>query len=337
MITTRQSDIAKKLNISRVTVSKALRDHPDISRSMKIKVKETAADMGYIPNLIAKQLNSRKTFTIGVVIPDLENSFFAYVADSIIDCATEKGYRVILTVSREKESVEKENIENLIGMRVDGLLICISQETRNTEVFSQIKRMNIPLVFFDRIIRDNDFSSVVFNDKEGAIEALTQIITSGYRKIAHFSGYSGISIGKERLNGYKTALKKHNIPLKKEWIIEGGFEISDGRNAMRKLISQGEMPEVILAVNDRVAMGAFLEAKKTGLRIPSDVCFIYYGFSETNNISSPSMSVINQDPRKLGIRSAQILLDLIRKKTNSKPVREILDEQIIWNKSKKKL
>ena len=336
MISTRQSDIAKKLNISRVTVSKALRDHPDISRSMKSKVRETALKMGYIPNLIAKQLNSRKTFTIGVVIPDLENSFFAYVADSIIDYATEKGYRVILTVSREKESVEKENIENLIGMRVDGLLICISQETRNTEVFSLIKRMNIPLVFFDRIIHDPDFSSVAFNDKEGAVNALTQVIPAGYRKIAHFAGYSRISIGKERLNGYKVSLKKHNIPLKKEWIIEGGFEIIDGRNAMRKLYSLGEMPEVILAVNDRVALGAYLEAKKLGLRIPSDIWFIYYGFNETTNISSSSMSVINQDPRKLGLRSAQILLDMIGKRTNSKPVRELLDVQTIWKKTIKK-
>jgi LacI family transcriptional regulator len=336
MVNTRQSDIAKKLNISRVTVSKALRDHPDISQSMKKKVRDMALKMGYIPNLIARQLNSRKTFTIGVVIPDLENSFFAYVADSIIDYATEKDYRVILSVSREKENVEKKNIENLIGMRVDGLLVCISQETRNTDIYSQIKRMKIPLVFFDRIVENYGFSSVVFNDKKGAMTALDDVIRAGFRKIAHFSGYSGISIGKERLEGYKASLKKHGIPVKRDWIIEGGYEMTDGKNALKKLFTRGDIPELILAVNDRVALGAYLAAMELGLKIPSDIGIFAYGFSETTDIFSPPLSVINQDPRKLGLLSAEILLNEIVNGSKTKPVRISIDEEFIWKKSLRK-
>jgi LacI family transcriptional regulator len=117
MVNTRQSDIAKELNISRVTVSKALRDHPDISMAMKKKINIVARKMGYVPNLIARQLNSRRTFTIGIVVPDLENSFFSYVVDSMIDYATAHNYYVILTVSREKENIERQNIENLIGRK----------------------------------------------------------------------------------------------------------------------------------------------------------------------------------------------------------------------------
>src|ERR1035437_6781655 len=127
MVNIRQSDIARKLNISRVTVSKALRDHPDISLSMKKRIVETAAKMGYVPNLIARQLNSRRTFTIGIVVPDLENSFFSFIVDSMIDYATEHNYYAIVTVSREKESIEKRNIENSIGMRVDGLQYSVSR------------------------------------------------------------------------------------------------------------------------------------------------------------------------------------------------------------------
>ena len=182
-----QLEIAKKLKVSRVTVSKALRDHPDISEEMKKRVNDLVKRMGYVPNLIARQLNSRKTNTIGIVVPDLENSFFAYVVDSMIDIATENDYRAILTVSRENEVVEKRNIENLIGMRVDGLLVCISQETKDKTIFSQIKRMNIPLVFFDRVIHDSGFSGVVFDDRKGQLSALDKVIDEGYRRIAHFA------------------------------------------------------------------------------------------------------------------------------------------------------
>jgi LacI family transcriptional regulator len=145
-----QLDIARKLNVTRITVSKALRNHPDISAKMKKKVLDTAEALGYIPNLIAQNLTSKRTFTLGVVIPDLENSFFAYAADSIIDAATEKNYNVFVTVSRENQNSEKLNIQKLIGMRVDGLLVCVSQQTTNPQIFNHIKKLNIPLVFFDR-------------------------------------------------------------------------------------------------------------------------------------------------------------------------------------------
>src|SRR5664279_764287 len=194
MVSVRQSDIAKQLNVSRVTVSKALRDHPDISREMKKKVGIAARKMGYVPNLIARQLNSRRTYTIGIVVPDLENSFFSYIVDSMIDYATEHNYYAIVTVSREKESIEKRNIENLIGMRVDGLLVCLSQETSDRQVFKKVGKMKIPLVFFDRAFNDLKFSRVVFNDKPGAMNSLNQIIREGYTMIASLSGYSKVNI-----------------------------------------------------------------------------------------------------------------------------------------------
>ncbi|HEY5469763.1 MAG TPA: LacI family DNA-binding transcriptional regulator, partial [Bacteroidales bacterium] len=239
MINIRQSDIAKELNISRVSVSKALRDHPDISPAMKKKILEVANRLGYVPNLIARQLNSRRTFTLGIVVPDLENSFFSYITDSMIDYATEHNYFVILTVSREKEIHEKRNIDNLIGLRVDGLLVCLSQETTDREVFSKVKKMNIPLVFFDRAFDNLKFSRVVFNDKLGAENSLNRIIQEGYTKIAKFAGYSNTNIGKDRLEGFKEALLKNKIPVRTDWIIEGGFEVKDGYESFKKLNKLG--------------------------------------------------------------------------------------------------
>jgi len=333
MVNIRQSDIAKKLNVSRVTVSKALRNHPDISPGMKKRVNEAVKKMGYVPNLIAKQLNSKKTNTIGVVVPDLENSFFSYVVDSIIDYSTVNDYRVILTVSREKADVEKQNIENLIGMRVDGLLICNSQETKETAICTMIKKMGIPLVFFDRVVRERGFSSVVFDDRSGATKSLDEVIGSGFTRIAHFAGYKTVNIGKERLEGYRESLLKHGITLREKWIIEGGYELRDGFDSFKKLLSLGDLPELIFAVNDRVALGAYMAAAEAGLKIPSDIGIMGYGFSETTDLFNPPMAVINQDPRKMGRIAAQRLIEEIKNEKKSKAVKIRIEEEFFWRKS----
>jgi LacI family transcriptional regulator len=335
MVNIRQSDIARELNISRVTVSKALRGHPDISKAMKKKISETAAKMGYVPNLIARQLNSRRTFTIGIVVPDLENSFFSYVVDSMIDYATEHNYYVILTVSREKERIEKQNIENLIGMRVDGLLVCLSQETTDRHVFNVVQKMKIPLVFFDRAFENLGFSRVIFNDKPGAVNSLNRIIFKGYTKIASFAGYSTTNIGKQRHEGYIQALTQNKIPVKKEWIIEGGFELKDGYEAFKKLNSSGNLPEIIFTVNDRVALGAYKAVKEAGLRIPEDIGIIGFGFYEITDFFDPQLTLINQDPRKMGYEAIGLLINEIEEGTKSNHTEILIDEEFLWRKSVK--
>ncbi|MBK7626299.1 MAG: LacI family DNA-binding transcriptional regulator [Bacteroidales bacterium] len=336
MVNIRQSDIAKELNISRVTVSKALRDHPDISKAMKKKIIETAGKMGYVPNLIARQLNSRRTFTIGIVVPDLENSFFSYVVDSMIDYATEHSYHVILTVSREKERIEKQNIENLIGMRVDGLLVCLSQETKDSQMFDIVRKMNIPLVFFDRAFKNMKFSRVVFNDKSGAASSLNRIIEEGYSRLANFAGFQTTSIGKERAEGFTETLSKHKIPIKREWIIESGFELKDGYESFRKLNSSGNLPEVIYTVNDRVALGAYKAAKEAGLRIPEDIGIFGFGFVEITDSFDPQLTVINQDPRKMGLEAAKLLIGEIEDDTKRGKSIISIDEEFLWRKSVKR-
>lgn len=333
MVNIRQSDIAKELNISRVTVSKALRDHPDISKAMKKKIGETARKMGYVPNLIARQLNSRRTFTIGIVVPDLENSFFSYIVDTMIDYATEHNYYVILTVSREKESIEKQNIENLIGMRVDGLLVCLSQETTDRHVFTVVEKMKIPLVFFDRAFENMKFSRVVFNDKPGAANSLNRIIKEGYTRFANFAGYSSTNIGKQRLAGYIETLSNNKIPIKKKWIIEGGFELKDGYESFKKLNRSGRLPEIIFTVNDRVALGAYKAVREAGLRIPEDIGIFGYGFNEVTDFFDPQLTVINQDPRKMGLEAIKLIINEIEKKTGKSQTVTFIEEEFLWRKS----
>ena len=328
-----QSDIAKKLNVTRITVSKALRNHPDISVKMKKKVIDAAEELGYIPNLIAQNLTSHRTFTLGVVIPDLENSFFSYVTDSIIDTAGKVGYSVLVTVSRENQHSEKLNIQKLIGMRVDGLLVCVSQQTKDSQIFNQVKKLNIPIVFFDRQFEGLKFPSITYNDRKGAVAALSKVIENGYTKIAHFAGYSDVSIGKERCLGYKEALRKKRIRIRQAWIIEGGFEIKDGYDSFMKLYNTKNIPEIIFTANDRVAFGVYEAVREKGLKIPDDIGVLAYGFNETAQIFSPSLSVINQDPRKIGNTAAELLIKMIKNPDSKKNKNIIIDEEFVWNKS----
>ncbi len=330
---TTQKDIAKKLSVTRITVSKALRNHPDISAEMKKKVLKAAEELGYIPNLIAQNLTSRKSFTLGVVIPDLENSFFAYATDSIIDTAGGKNYNVLVTVSRENQQSEKLNLQKLIGMRVDGLLVCVSQETRNPNIFNYIKKLNIPLVFFDRQFEGLEFPSVTFNDREGSYAAMNKILEKGYTKIAHFAGYSRVGIGKERCLGYKNALKKKGIRIKPKWIIERGFEMHDGYESFGELYKSKKLPEIIFTVNDQVALGAYKAAAEKGVKIPGDIGIAGFGFKDTANTFTPSLSVVNQDPRKIGSEAALLLIEIISNPGIKRKKNIVIDEEFIWNDS----
>jgi LacI family transcriptional regulator len=329
----KQSDIAKKLNVSRITVSKALRDHSDISIEMKKKVRDIAERLGYIPNSIAQNLITNRTFTLGVVIPDLENSFFAYVTDSIIDTADENNYSVFITVSRENQLTEKKNLQKLIGMRVDGLLVCISQLTMETSIYDYIKEFNIPFVFFDRQIEELHLPSITFDDRNGAITALDEIIKQGYRKIAHFAGYSNVSIGKERFLGYKYALEKNGIKFNPDWVIEGGFEIKDGYDAFIHLYNSNKLPEIIFAVNDRVSLGVYKAIEEKGLKIPDDIGIVAYGFNDTAQSFSPSLSVINQNPRTIGTTATELLIKIIQNPDSEIQRKITLKEEFIWNNS----
>jgi len=218
-------------------------------------------------------------------------------------------------------------------MRVDGLLVCVSQATSNPEIFEYIRKFNTPLVFFDRVLDGLGFSTVVFNDRQGTIDALDEVIQAGYSKIAHFAGYTSLSVGRERCEGYNAALTKNGIPIQQDWIIEAGYEVEDGFNSFRKLNESGNLPEIILAVNDRVALGAYKAIRKAGLDIPGDIGIMGYGFSETAQLFSPSLTIINQDPRKMGQLAVNTLIDEILDESIPKPTSLIIEEEIQWKSS----
>lgn len=306
------SDIAKRLNVSSVTVSKALRGHPDISADTVKKIKSVAKELGYVPNFMARNLSSRNSKMIGVIIPKIAHFFFSTVIESIYDVAFENGYEIVLTVSQENPEREMLHIQSLLSMRVDGLIISVTENTIDYTIFDTIRKMGIPITFLDRIIPLKEFNTIINDDYSGAFTATEQAIQCGYKKMGTIGGFQHTNIGRERLKGFKDALKKHNLPIYPEKIILGGFGEDDGYKGFMKLYSSGNLPEFILAVSFPVALGIYKAANELGLSIPKDFDIICFGNTRFNQFLRPQMTIIDQPAAAMGRAAVELTLENIR-------------------------
>lgn len=306
------SDIAKKLNVSSVTVSKALRGHPDISAETVKKVKAAAKELGYVPNFMARNLSSRHSRMIGVIVPKIAHFFFSTVIESIYDAAFENGYEIVLTVSQENPEREILHIQTLLSMRVDGLIISVTENTIDYTIFDTIRKMGLPITFIDRIIPFKEFNSIVGDDCGGAFTATEQAIKCGYKKLGMLGGFQHTNIGRDRLKGFKDALKKYKIPIYPEKIILGGFSEQDGYKGFMKLYSSGNLPEFILAISFPVALGVYRAAEELGLKIPRDVDIICFGNEGFNQYVTPKMTIIDQPASAMGRAAVELTLENIR-------------------------
>ncbi len=307
-----QAQIAKMLNLSTVTVSKALRDHPDISPETIKKIKQLANKLGYTPDLIARALSSRRSNIIGVVVPEIDHTFFSAVVNGISSVAKEFEYQIVLTVSQEDEKRELENLKTLIAMRVDGILISISQTTQNFEIFHTIKKRKIPLVFFDRNVPELGFSAVVVDDRGGAKQAVEYAIGQGYTKIAHFAGPQHLLIARERCAGYCDALKANGIEINPDWIVPCDLSEEGGYQGFKKLLQHPPLPEVIFGANDPIALGVYDAAKEAGLRIPEDLGVIGFSDNIISRYLSPPMTTVLQPAVEIGKTACRLLLEEIQ-------------------------
>jgi LacI family transcriptional regulator len=305
-------DIARQLKISPVTVSKALRDHPDISRATKKLVQETAQNLGYVPDYIARNLSARKSNTIGLVIPKIAHHFFSLAIESIYRTAYEKNYEIIMTVSQENAQNEIKQIQTLLAMRVDGLLISVTEQTRDTQIFEYVRDLNVPLVFFDRVIDGLGFSCVVTDDYKSSLQTTGRLLESGFREIVHLAGYQHTSIGKKRLDGFKRAFEERGLNLPDNYFIEGGFGEEDGYRGFIKLYQSGKLPQVIFTVTFPVALGVLLAAEEANLSVPENVHLISFGGSNYNRFLKPSLTYIEQPVEEIGRIATELIIEEIR-------------------------
>ncbi len=302
-------DIAKELGISPSTVSRALKDHPDISAKTKEAVNALAEKLNYQPNIVALNLRQKKTFTIGVIIPELVHFFFSTVISGIEDVAYQAGYSVILAQSNESYEREKTDIKALFNSRVDGLLMSISRETKNFDHIESVIAKGVPVVFYDRAYNTSLCSNVVVDDYVGAKEAVNHLIEQGYRKIAFLEGSPGLVITNDRKRGYTEALAEHQLSIKNSYIeecITGSLE--EAKRATKKLMSMPDPPDAIFAANDPMATGAMQTLKELGLRIPQDVGVVGFSNWSYGSLLEPSLTTVDQPGFEMGQEAARLLI-----------------------------
>lgn len=305
--------IAEELGLSAMTVSRAINNRKNVDEKTRKKVLEKARSMGYSPNHIAKSLVSKKTYTVGVVVPEIAHSFFANVIQGIEEVTFKDNYQLILTHSAEQEDRERYALETLKAKRVDGILISSAERVEDYSFYKRIVESNTTLVFFDRCAYGIGASCVRVDDQAGSYNITRHLIDHGYKRIAHLRGPLSISIGKARLNGYKEALQDNGLPVDDNLILESGLHEKGGYEAMRKLLEvhKNDLPRAVFAVNDPAAFGAMEAIYNHGLSIPDDIAIVGFSDDIRAGLMKTPLTTVRQPAYELGKRAAQKLIQLI--------------------------
>ncbi|PCJ93359.1 MAG: LacI family transcriptional regulator [Flavobacteriaceae bacterium] len=317
-------DIAKQLNITAATVSRALNDHPRISQDTKELVLKTAKELNYEQNKLALALKSGKTYLVGVVVPYINRNFFSNVIRGIEDELYPKGYRVIISQTHEEEEKEIETIKSLLNAQVDGILMSISKPTTVTEHFDMIIKKNVPLVFFDRKKDIPGVSTVTIDDFEGGYKATEHLIQQGCKKIAHVSVYLNIGIYKDRFEGYKKALLDNGLAFREEYIIQTESQVKAGKKALDDLFKLNDKPDAIFTSSDHIALGVMQQLKKKEVKVPDDFCVVGFSNEPFTKFMELPISSVDQSPIEMGRMSAKVFLEQINSKKKVKIEKKVV-------------
>jgi DNA-binding LacI/PurR family transcriptional regulator len=304
-------DVAAALGMSTMTVSRAINDRPNVDAETKKKVKDLAAQMGYTPNLVAKSLVSSRTYTIGVVIPEISHSFFPEVVRGIEEVTNTRNYQIFLTNTSENFEKEKAVIAALRAKQVDGILVSTTLTSKDTGFYASLAASGLPVVFFDRGIKDVGISCVGVNDKSATQQVTEHLINLGYTRIAYLSGPKLVSIGKERFAGFMEAMAQHNLSVDPSLVIENGFNEKGGYHAMQQLLTLPGRPRAVVAVNDPVAIGAMSAIREAGLRIPEDIAIVGFTNDIRASLMQPPLTTVNQPAYEVGRKAASKLIKMI--------------------------
>ena len=327
-------DIAKALNISKSTVSRALHEHGDINPQTREAVLKMARELDYQPNQLAQSLVNSKTNTIGIIVPEFMTYFFPTVIIGAQEVAAAAGYNVIICQSQESLKTEIANANVLLSSRVDGVLISMTKETKKFEHFKAFERYGIPVVFFNRVCEEMGTSKVLVNDYEGAYKAVEHLILSGYKNIAHIGGPPVLRITYNRLNGYMDALKKYKLPVKKDMIVYSDLSVKAAIQCSKKLLSRKQRPDAVFCVNDPTAIQLMLYAKGKGIKIPEELGVVGFSNDPMASVIEPSLTTVEQPVADMGRAAMRILLDAVKKGVNDFiPIRLSLQTSLIVRQS----
>ena len=307
--------IAKELNVSVSTVSKALNDSPEISEQTKTKVKEYAKLKNYKPNVIGLNLKNRKTKTIGVIIPNILNSFFAKVFTGIEKVAEEKGYNVLTCISNESLEKEINTLEMLSNGTIDGFILSISEEAQKSNEFSHFNDIineGTPIVMFDRVSDEVNCDKVIVDDFDSSVKATQHLLNLGCKKIALFSAIDNLSVGKLRAKGYFKALENNNIKVNDDIIVLTESE-DDFDNKSKMLFAQNKI-DAIFALDEHTSSSAIKLGLKNGYKIPENLSIIGFADGVWSRRFSPSLSTVSQHGPEIGEEAARLLIERLESK-----------------------
>ena len=315
--------IAEHLNISVTTVSKALKDYPDVSKKTKGLVKELAKTLNYKPNAFAVNLRTKESKTIGLIVPAIVHHFFSNVIKGIVSQAEKKGYLVIILQSNESYELEKKQIDLLLSHRVDGILISLANETANFNHLNEIIEQEKPLVMFDKIAKIVKCSKVIINDRQAAYTATKHLIDTGCKRIAHFRGALLPQNSIDRFLGYKKALLDNNLPYDPSlvYICEcGDMSFEEGKKNAQQLLKDHNDVDGIFINTDLVAIGAITEFNKQGIKIPEDISIVGFSNWFMSSVISPTLTTINQPGYQMGKTAFKQLYKEIKQMKKNKKV-----------------
>lgn len=330
-------DIAKELNISCSTVSRALKDFPGISPNTRKAVMELANKYNYRPNSIALSLRNQKTNVIGVIIPETVHFFFSTVISGIEDEAMKEGYNVMICQSNENYEREADSIDALMSARVDGLLVSISRETSDLAHLQKVVDEGVPMVFFDRLVEGMNATSVIVDDYQGAYDAVEHLIEQGCKNIVHLAGPENLIIGRKRKEGYISALEDYELPIDESYVAECRYGTQvEAEIAMDKLLSTGKPIDGVFANNDMAALGALKAIKRAGISVPNEIAIVGYSDWHFSSLVHPAISSVSQPGYEMGREAARLMFEEINKEERGKSVIKILDTALIVRESSNK-
>lgn len=327
-------EIAKKLDLSFSTVSRALHDHPSISVRTKQSVKKMAAEMGYEPNQTAIFFQQGKTFTIGVILPEVAEAFFATAISAIEDIAYKHKYTILFAQSHDNEDREKQLVDKLRNHRIDGLIVSVAKNTTNFDHFESLENSHIPVVYFDRVPPLKNINYVACNIKSGSEAAVNFLLKRGHKEIGLINGPPSLIASGQRKDGYIKALQANHLKFNPSLVFNCDLTQQDTEDALAQLINLNERPTAIVCFNDYVSAFAIQHALKLGLKVNEDIEFVSFSNSPiTTHMAFPPIASLEQFPAKQAEQATAFLLALVENKSAAKQVsyKKIIEPELIEN------
>ncbi|RYZ30270.1 MAG: LacI family transcriptional regulator [Chitinophagaceae bacterium] len=325
-------DIAKTLNISTSTVSRALRNAPDVNQQTRNAVIALSEELSYQPSRLALSLQQKQTHTIGVIVPNLDY-VMATMVRGIDEVALEAGYTVMVCQSNESFGREMVNTRRLLDSLVDGFIVSVSSETKVFDHFRKIQQKNMPMVVFDRVSTDLVAPKVKLDNIEGGFLAAEHLIEQGYKRIAVLAGPENLAISNERLEGCLKAMKKSKIKADSSLLIHCGFNQQNAYEATHSLLKTKNRPDAIFTISDRMAIGAMLAIKEKRLRMPTDIGLVGFNNEPVTNLVTPGISSVEQPAFELGKAAAKLFLEQMHHEEDLSHLVTVLKPRLVVRES----